>query len=154
MHYSTKTTLPVAVAFALWSTAAHADRFTDAVVDRYQELGFDYIEVKEGINQLKVEAILGSQKYEVIYDRETGEILKQETGAADLADIGSSGVEIDREHEDFLDDDDFDDDDDEDDFDDEDEGEDEDDDDDDSDDDDGDDEDDDEDDSDDDDDDD
>ena len=71
------TTLPVAVAFTLWAGIAQADQFTDTVVSKFQELGFDYIEVKEGISQLKVEAIQGNRKLEVIYDRETGKILKQ-----------------------------------------------------------------------------
>ena len=109
MTYKPTTTLPVAVAFALWSTAAHADKFTDAVIERYQELGFDYIEVKEGVSQLKVEAIRGSQKYEVIYDRSTGRILKQETEAAEADEIGRSGVEIDTRRRDFIDSDDIDD---------------------------------------------
>lgn len=109
MPYKPTSALPVAVAFALWSSAAHADRFTDAVIERYQELGFDYIEVKEGVSQLKVEAIRGSQKYEVIYDRDSGRILKQETDAAEADEVGRSGVDIDREGRDFLDRDDIDD---------------------------------------------
>ena len=98
--------IPVAVAFSLWAGASNADQFTDDVIATFQEMGFDYIEVKEGITQLKVEAIQGSEKYEVIYDRATGTILKQETERADADEIGRSGVEIDRRARDFLDDDD------------------------------------------------
>ena len=96
--------LPVAVAFALWAGAANADQFTDDVVAKFQELGFDYIEVKEGISQVKVEAVQGNRKYEVIYDRATGKILKQENERADADEIGRSGVDIDRRNRDFLDD--------------------------------------------------
>ena len=52
-----KPTLTVAAAFALWSAAAHADDFTDTVIERYQDMGFQFIEVKRGPTQLKVEAI-------------------------------------------------------------------------------------------------
>ena len=99
-------TLPVSIAFALWSGIAHADAFTDAVIEKYQEMGFDFIEVKDGINQVKVEAIKDGQKIEVIYDRETGRILKQETERPDADDIGRSGVDISQENKDFLDDED------------------------------------------------
>ena len=95
MHNFTRA-IPVAVAFALWAGASNADQFTEDVIATLQEMGFDYIEVKEGITQQKVEAIQGSDKYEVIYDRATGAILKQETERADADEIGRSGVEIDR----------------------------------------------------------
>ena len=105
MHNFTRA-IPVAVAFTLWAGASNADQFTDDVIAKFQEMGFDYIEVKEGITQLKVQAIQGADKYEVIYDRATGTILKQETERADADEIGRSGVEIDRRARDFLDDDD------------------------------------------------
>ena len=37
-------TLTVAAAFALWSAAAHSDAFTDTVIERYQAMGFQFIE--------------------------------------------------------------------------------------------------------------
>ena len=100
-------TLTLAAAFALWSAAAHADEFTDTVLAKFQERDFDYIEIKEGLTQLKVEAVRGDQKLEVIYDRETGSILKQEQERADADEIGRSGIEIDRRNRDFLDEDDL-----------------------------------------------
>ena len=51
-------TLPVATAFALWSAAVHAQSATDAIITQYQDLGFQYIEIKEGVTQTKVEAIM------------------------------------------------------------------------------------------------
>ena len=95
--------LTVAVAFALWGAAANADQLTDQIAQRYQELGFDYIEIKEGIDQVKVEAIQGDRKMEVIYDRATGKILKQETERASAAEMRRRGVEIDSENENFVD---------------------------------------------------
>ena len=100
-------TLALTTAFALWTAAAQADGFTDAVLAKFQERDFDYIEVKEGPTQVKVEAVRGTQKLEVIYDRATGSILKQEQERADSDEIGRSGIEIDRRNEDFLDGDDL-----------------------------------------------
>lgn len=100
-------TLTLATAFALWSTAVHADGFTDAVLAKFQDRDFDYIEIKEGLTQVKVEAIRGDQKLEVVYDRATGAILKQEQERADADEIGRSGIEFDRRNRDFLDGDDL-----------------------------------------------
>ena len=110
-----KPTLTVAAAFALWSAAAHADDFTDTVIERYQDMGFQFIEVKRGPTQLKVEAIMpDGRKVEVIYDRATGEILKQENERVEGDEAGRRGVEVDTRREDFLDDDEDDEDDDDD----------------------------------------
>ncbi len=49
------------------------------------------------------------RKVEVIYDRSTVEILKQENERADGDEIGRTGVQFDNEGEDFLDDEDLDD---------------------------------------------
>ena len=103
----TTPSLTVAAAFALWSAAAHADAFTDTVIERYQDMGFQFIEVKRGPSQLKVEAIMpDGRKVEVIYDRETGRILKQENERADADEADRIGFEIDTRGEDFLDDED------------------------------------------------
>ena len=111
-----KPTLTVAAAFALWSAAAQADDFTDTVIERYQEMGFQFIEVKRGPSQLKVEAIMpDGRKVEVVYDRATGEILKQENERVGADEAGRTGVDVDVRREDFLDDDEDDDEDDEDD---------------------------------------
>ena len=100
-------TLTLATAFSLWGAAVNADGFTDAVLAKFQDRDFDYIEIKEGLTQVKVEAIRGNQKLEVIYDRATGTILKQEQERADADEIGRSGIEFDRRNRDFLDGDDI-----------------------------------------------
>ncbi|NNL18674.1 MAG: PepSY domain-containing protein [Boseongicola sp.] len=101
-----KYTIPLATAFAVWMGAAHADEFTDKIVTNLQDLGYDYIEIKNGPSQVKVEAIRGTEELEVIYDRLTGEILKQEIESTEGDDIGQSGVDISNRNRDFLDDDD------------------------------------------------
>lgn len=111
MHRSLK----LAVAFSIWAGVAQADAFTDAIVTNLQDLGYEFIEIQSGISQVKVEATRGTDKLEVIYDRVTGAILKQENEQAEAEDIGRSGVKIRNRDRDFLrdsDDDDRDDDDD------------------------------------------
>ncbi|MEM7752223.1 MAG: PepSY domain-containing protein [Pseudomonadota bacterium] len=108
-----KTALPIATAFALWTAAANAQTAaTDAIISQYSDMGFQHIEIYEGITQTKVEAIMSDgRKVEVIYDSSTGRILKQENGRADASELRLTGVEVEREGGDFLDDDEFEDDD-------------------------------------------
>ncbi len=106
-------TIPIATAFAIWAGAAHADPFNDAIVDNLTELGYQFIEIKTGPTQVKVEAIRGAEKLEVIYDRKTGKILKRERESAlGDDDFGRNGVQFDTERDNFLNADDDDDDDD------------------------------------------
>ena len=116
------TTVPIATAFAIWVGAAHADTFNDSIVQNLTDLGYEFIEIKNGPTQVKVEAIRGAEKLEVIYDRTTGKILKQERESAlGDDDYGRSGLQIDTRRDDFLDDDEDDDDEDDDEDDDDDE---------------------------------
>lgn len=106
-------TLPVATAFALWGAAVAAQSGTDAIIAKYQDMGFKFVEIKEGITQTKVEAIMpDGRKVEVIYDNRTGRILKQENERASASERARSGVQVDRDNRDFLDDDERDDEDD------------------------------------------
>ncbi len=83
----------------------------DRLVSEYQARGYTYIEVNQAPTQIKIEATLGDQKIEVIYDAVSGAILDSEIELADADDRGRVGVEFDREDSDFtLDDDDGDDD--------------------------------------------
>ena len=95
-------TLTAIAATALWMTAAQADPFSDAVVAKYQEMGFDFVEVQNGINQVKVEAIRGADKIEVIYDRETGRILKQEQERATAREMARAGIQVRDRDRDFV----------------------------------------------------
>ena len=89
-------------AATLWITTAHADPFTDAVVAKYQEMGFGFVEVQNGVNQVKIEAIRGGDKIEVIYDRETGRILKQEQERASDREMARVGVQVRNRNRDFV----------------------------------------------------
>jgi hypothetical protein len=71
------------------------------LVAAYQAKGYTNIEVKTGLTQIKVEAVKGVQKVEVIYDAATGEILTQEFGRSDRDERGTK-VEISNEDRDFL----------------------------------------------------
>ena len=89
-----KKSIPLAAAFAIFSGAAHADAFTDQIVSDLQAQGYDYIEVKDSPNFVEVEAIRGTEKLEVVYDRSTGEIIEQEEETADRDEQGQSGVDV------------------------------------------------------------
>lgn len=58
--------------------AASSQSFTDRVVSTLKEEGFQTLEVKNGPTETKVEAVRGSTKLEVVYDRATGAIVEQE----------------------------------------------------------------------------
>ena len=73
----------------------------DDLVASYQAEGYTRIEVKTGLTQIKVEAISGSTKVEVIYDAATGAILKQQTRTVNGANAGS-GVQIATVNRDFI----------------------------------------------------
>lgn len=104
-----KTLLATTAALALATSPALAQSATDQIIADLQAQGFTYIEIKEGPSQIKVEAVRDGTKLEVVYDAATGDILKQETEAAEGEYATRTGVEIDTDDEDFLDDDEMDD---------------------------------------------
>lgn len=97
--------IPSAAALAVCAGLAHAGPFTDGIVSNLTDLGYEFIEIKEGPGQVKVEAIRGTEKLEVVYDRATGRILKQERERADADDFGRRGVQFDIRNRDFIGDD-------------------------------------------------
>ncbi len=115
---------------ALTANMAYAAIDGQALADSYLADGYDFVEVKQGPTQTKVEAIKGSSKVEVVYDNENGAIIKQETETADGDDLGRTGSQVRSVDKDFEDgdddgdeeDDDNDDDEDDDDYDDDDGG--------------------------------
>ena len=90
---------------ALTAGAAMADQFTDKIVADLTSQGYQRIEIKNGISQVKVEAFKGTNKVELIYDRNTGAILKQESETADADENTAPGLQITNRNRDFLDDD-------------------------------------------------
>ena len=107
----TKLFMSVAAA-ALTASMAFAQSSTDNLVAQLQEQGYTRIEIKRGPRQLKVEAIRGKTKREMVYDIATGALLKDEQEGVNSGDDTTPGVEIETESGDFLDDDDDDDNDD------------------------------------------
>ena len=93
-------------AFVLLSTGLSlAAVDTNALIDSLQSQGYTRIEVKKGLSQVKIEAIRGTEKVEVVYDKETGAVLKSETETVQPGDDVAAGVSIETRDEDFLDDD-------------------------------------------------
>lgn len=83
------------------ASMSYAAVTANELVLAYQAQGYTRVEVKTGLTQIKVEAVKGTTKVEVIYDTATGAILKQETGRAQRGDRGI-GVEMSTEAHDFL----------------------------------------------------
>ena len=104
-----KTLLSTTAALVLGAGIAFAQTSSDQIIADLQAQGFTRVEITNGPTQIKVEAIRGTEKLEVIYDAATGTIIKQEMETVGAGDDTTPGVEIDSESEDFLDDDDDDD---------------------------------------------
>jgi hypothetical protein len=75
---------------------------TESVVGELSSQGYTRIEVRNGLTQTKVEAIRGTEKLEVVYDRATGAVLKTETEAVDAGDNTTPGVSVRNRNRDFL----------------------------------------------------
>ena len=87
-------------AFALSASMAMA-LTADELVAAYQAQGFTKIEVTTGLTQIKIEAVKGKTKLEVIYDSTSGTILKQDHGWAGRPDR-TPGVELSTSTHDFV----------------------------------------------------
>jgi len=75
---------------------------SDALIAEYQTAGYTRIEVTRGPTQIKVEALRGTEKVEVIYDTATGTILMRETETLYYPETGT-GVEVEDQDSDFVD---------------------------------------------------
>ena len=98
-----KKTLFSAIFATFASTMAMAQSETDQIINDLTNQGFQRIEIDNGIGQIKVEAIRGTQKLEVVYDRATGNILKQEVERVRAGEDTRPGVEIRNRDRDFVD---------------------------------------------------
>ena len=113
--------LSTTAVFALTASAGYAQSIAEQVISQLQAQGYERIEVVNGPNQVKVEAIRRGKKLEVVYDADTGAILEEEVAPVDDDDETSPGIEVSDDDEDFVDDDEDDDEDEDDDDDDDDE---------------------------------
>ncbi|MEO9575494.1 MAG: PepSY domain-containing protein [Tateyamaria sp.] len=108
-----KTALLLGTTLGVLVTApAYAQSFNDRVVETLRQQGFETVEIKNGLTQTKLESVRDITKLEVVYDRETGEILKQGTERFVGTFVEGQPIEIGTRDSDFLDDDDDEDDDD------------------------------------------
>ena len=96
-------------ALALSTGMAAAAITGTGVLTKFQSEGYTYIEVKEGLTQIKVEAVRGTSYIEVIYDKATGAVIKTESGTASAEDAVQTGTSVRIVNRDFEDGDDQDD---------------------------------------------
>ncbi len=75
---------------------------TDAIISDFQAQGYTRVEVKVGPTQMKVEAIRGTKKVEVIYDIASGSELKREVGTVGAFDNTTPGVQVRDRGRDFV----------------------------------------------------
>ena len=75
---------------------------TDTIATDLQAQGYTRVEIKKGISQVKVEAIRGTEKLEVIYDIETGAILKREVETVRPGENTAPGVSVRERNRDFV----------------------------------------------------
>lgn len=75
---------------------------SDSVISDFQSQGFTRVEVKVGPTQMKVEAIRGTEKVEVIYDIASGAVLKREVGTVGPLENTTPGVQVRDRGRDFL----------------------------------------------------
>ena len=89
-------------AAALSTGMAQAAITAQGAAQAFLDQQYSYVEVKEGLTQIKVEAVKDGTKIEVVYDKATGAILKSETEYAGDDYDNKTGVEIEDEDKDFV----------------------------------------------------
>ena len=92
----------IAALFAMPALSAQAQVTADQLATAYQSDGYSRIEVTRGLDQIKVEAIKGEQKIEVIYDAASGDILKSETSTVGANDNTRPGVKLRNKNRNFV----------------------------------------------------
>ena len=98
-----KRTLMLTTAMVLVSgTIAVAAVTGQGLGEKYRAQGFDYVEVRVGPTQIKVEAYRSGEEVETIYDRATGNVLEREIYNFD-GNPNSTGLRVRDSNEDFLD---------------------------------------------------
>jgi hypothetical protein len=89
-------------AMILSGSMAFAAVTAEGIAADLQAQGYTAIEIKRGPTQMKVEAVNGTRKVEVIYDIASGTILKQEAGLPEAGDDIRTGVRIRDRARDFV----------------------------------------------------
>jgi uncharacterized membrane protein YgcG len=99
---SMKRMLMTTAAAMFAGTMAFGAITSDSVITDLQSQGYTRVEVKVGPTQMKVEAIKGTSKVEVIYDIATGTVLKRETGTVGAFENTTPGVQVRDRDRDFV----------------------------------------------------
>ncbi len=97
-----KRTLTLFALLVLTTTRVQAEVTPQSVIADYQAQGYARIEVRSGLTQIKVEAIRGTEKVEVILDKTTGAVLKTETYPVGLFENSTPGVSVRERNRDFV----------------------------------------------------
>lgn len=92
----------LAAALAILGGAAAAQITSDGVIQDLSAQGYSRIEVANGPTQMKVEAIRGTEKLEVVYDSATGNVLKSETATIADSDNTMPGIQVRTRSRDFV----------------------------------------------------
>ncbi len=96
-------TLMMTAAFICGGQMALAAIDPQAIADGLIADGYSFVEVKQGPTQTKIEAVKGTTVVETIYNNDTGDIIKQETEAADAEYLDRTGVDFKLTNKDFED---------------------------------------------------
>lgn len=91
------------IALVLTAGAAKAETIANQVINQLSAEGYTRIEVKNGLTQVKVEAIRYGYQLEIIYDAATGAILKQEVEPVESGDDTAPGISVTNRAKDFYD---------------------------------------------------
>jgi hypothetical protein len=97
-----KLLMTTAAAMIVGTMAQAQSGMADSILSQLQSQGYTRVEIKVGPTQIKAEAIKGTQKRELVYDRTTGQLLEEEVGTVDADDDTTPGVEVDYDDEDFI----------------------------------------------------
>ena len=73
-------------AFLASSTFLSAATFTEKVIEKLEEQGFVITEVDQGSGLIKVESVRNGKQRELVYDAQSGELLKDEYDGEDQID--------------------------------------------------------------------
>lgn len=86
------------------TTFLSAQTFTEKVIAKLQEQGFEITEVETGNGLIKVEAMRNGKERELVFDGQSGELLKDEYDGEDQIDDDEDDDD-DEDHDDDSDDD-------------------------------------------------
>lgn len=94
--------LMMSAALALMGTTASAAISTDDVIQSLSAQGFTRVEVKRGLTQVKVKAIRGDQKLDLVLDALSGKVLQQAMVPTMFLDNKTPGFFVSERRRDFL----------------------------------------------------